>query len=194
MLAVPFAFIGFMLAELVGLPTPLWLPFTGVVAVASAVFLERFALGLAGAVGAFVAKLVMPSGDASPYQPTFSYQEALAARGDVDGALESYEALIAERPAEVEAYVQAAELCARSGRHDHAARLLRRLREVPDVPAARELYATQRLVDLYRGHLGDDGRALVELRRIVARFPATDQARAAREALGRLKAERFAAS
>ncbi len=46
--------------------------------------------------------------------------------------------------------------------------------------ATRELYATQRLADLYLGALGDDGRAMVELRRLVERFPGTREGDGAR--------------
>ena len=41
---------------------------------------------------------------------------------------------------------------------------------------SRELYATQRLIDLYLGPLGDDMRALVELRRLVERNTGVRQA------------------
>ena len=61
-------------------------------------------------------------------------------------------------------------------------------RELAGNNRSRELYATQRLIDLYLGPLGDDVRALVELRRLVERFPGTKEAAAARNVLMRMKA------
>jgi hypothetical protein len=49
------------------------------------------------------------------------------------------------------------------------------------------LYASQRLIDLYRGPLADEGRALVELRRLAETFPNSPAAAHAREAIRRIK-------
>ena len=147
----------------------------------------RLGLGFANAVGQFVARFVAPSGSTTPYEPGFSYQQSLAVRGDVAGALESYEAVLQESPHDVEALTQAAELYAAHGHHERAIALFRAMRAVPDVSAARDVYASNRLIDLYLGPVQDEGRALVELRRLVEMHPGTDTARRAREALGRLK-------
>jgi hypothetical protein len=52
---------------------------------------------------------------------------------------------------------------------------------------SRELYATQRLIDLYLGPLKNDPRALVELRRLVDRFPNSREGKSAVDVLRRLK-------
>jgi tetratricopeptide (TPR) repeat protein len=147
----------------------------------------RVGLAFANAAGQFVARFVAPSGSTTPYEPGFSYQQSLAARGDVAGALESYEAVLRESPHDVEALAQAADLYASHGHHERAIALFRAMRAIPDVSAARDVYASNRLIDLYLGPVNDEGRALVELRRLIEMHPGTDTARRAREALGRLK-------
>jgi tetratricopeptide (TPR) repeat protein len=139
-----------------------------------------------------VLAFLAPSGRSCPYQPTYSREEALAAAGDVDGALAAYERHIAAAPDDVEAYLAAAEMCARNGRPARAAELLAAARRVPTIPAARDLYATSRLVDLHIGPLADRGRAVVELRRLADRHPGTPEAAHAAAAMARLKAELFA--
>jgi hypothetical protein len=136
----------------------------------------------------------MPSGKTTPYEEQFSYQEAMAARGDVAGALESYEAVIAERPGQVAPRLRAAELYAlRGGNPARAAELFREVRDLRGVEARHAVYASSRLVDLYDGPLDEPGRALVELRRIIERHPRAPIAHHAREALPRLKSRLAAA-
>jgi hypothetical protein len=47
------------------------------------------------------------------------------------------------------------------------------------------------LVDLYDHHLNDPGRAMVELRRLIDRYPTASGARRLRAALSALKSQRF---
>jgi hypothetical protein len=138
---------------------------------------------------------VMMSGASTPYEDQFSYQDSLVMRGLVDDALASYEAIIAERPAMVSARLRAAALYAsRGGDPRRAAVLLREVMATPDVPARDDIAATSRLVELLMGPLGDPGRAMVELRRLMDRHPGTDAAARARLTLGELKAEMAARS
>lgn len=143
----------------------------------------RIADGSARAIAAFV----HPSGNSTPYEHTFSAHDALEVAGDVAGAVEAYEATIRAQPGNVRALRQGAELHVRAGNPRRAVELLSAVRRAATTRED-ELYATQRLADLYLGPLGDDGRALVELRRIVERFPGTREAEGARTALRRLKA------
>jgi len=62
------------------------------------------------------------------------------------------------------------------------------IRDSAGVPTRDALYASSRLVDLYDGPLNEPGRALVELRRIIERFPSSAVAKGARDALPRLRA------
>ena len=148
------------------------------------------AWAFSGAVGAGFKAFIQPSGASTPYQATYSYEESLAARGDVAGAVEAYERRMVEHPHDVELRVRAAELLAGEGNDPaRAAAVFRELRAIPGVAPERVLYASQRLVDLHLGPLGGDGRALVELRRIAESFPGSAAARHAREAIRRMKAQ-----
>jgi hypothetical protein len=148
-------------------------------------------LATSHAGGAVARAYTMPSGKSTPYEEQFSYQEALAARGDVAGALESFEAVISDRPGAAAPRLKAAELYARRGKNPRrAAELFWEVRDMTGVSPRDALFAASRLVDLYDGPLAEPGRALVELRRIVALYPDTDVARGARTAIARIKAER----
>ena len=159
-----------------------------------AVFTFKLTLGISDAAGWIAAAVTLPSGASTPYEEGFSYQDALAARGDVAGALASLEAVIAERPAVAAPRLKAAELYARRGKDpQRAAAHFREVRDLPGVSPRDALYAASRLVDLYEGPLAEPGRALVELRRLIEHYPGTDVAAGARTAIARIKAERAAA-
>jgi hypothetical protein len=144
---------------------------------------------LGDGAGAVMKSFTVPSGNSTPYAQTFSYQEALAAKGDVAGALESYESVIAEQSAAIAPRLQAAEHYARGNRNpQRAAALFREVREMPGVSTRDALYSSSRLVDLYDGPLDEPGRALVELRRIIEQYPDSTFATHARAALPTLKA------
>ena len=186
-LFVPFAFIAVLLCLMFGIDG--WQRVSIVITFGAlcARACIRFGLGFGNVAGQVIARFVAPSGSTTPYEHGFSYQQSLAIRGDVAGAMASYEAVIRDSPHDVEAHVQAAELYAEHGHHERAIGLLRAAREIPGVSAARDVYASNRLIDLYLGPVGSDGRALVELRRLIERYPGTDTAVRARAALGRIK-------
>lgn len=135
-------------------------------------------------------KFIAPSGSSTPAVPDYSYQDTLVMRGKVASALESYEAIIAASPGIVDARLKAADLYAREGANpQRAAELFREVQRMPGVPAADDLYASNRLVDLYLGALRQPGRAIVELRRITQRHPRSAAAAHAERAIAELKAE-----
>jgi hypothetical protein len=149
----------------------------------------RLQLGAGEAVGTVAQAITFPTGSHTPYEEQFSFQDSLAARGDVAGALESFESVIADRPEAVAPRMRAAELYAAKGANpQRAAELFREIRSIPGVPRREAIYACSRLVDLYDGVLNEPGRALVELRRIIELYPGTAVAQHARDALPRMKA------
>jgi hypothetical protein len=119
----------------------------------------------------------------------YSHIQAMAAAGDVAGALAAYEAEIAANPAAIAPRAQAAELYATGPDPARAAKLFAEIRRIPGCPAQHHLYATQRRVDLYDGALAQPQKSLTELRRIVERHAASREAPFAREALARRKRE-----
>jgi hypothetical protein len=185
-----FAAIGIALAIMLGIEGWWIAAFAAAGGVVAGLFIHRFIHSvLLGAGEGFLAFL-WPSGKSTPYAPSYSLEQSLAARGDVQGALDAYEEAIAANPEDPEPRVQAAEQYRLAGNARRSAELLREVRRMPGLSRGRELYVTQRLIDLYLGSLGDDGRAVVELRRLVERFPGTPEERGAREALARIKQER----
>ncbi|HEX3867480.1 MAG TPA: hypothetical protein VHV78_12045 [Gemmatimonadaceae bacterium] len=131
----------------------------------------------------------MVDGHSTPYAEQYSYQQALVMRGELDAALESFEAVIAENPTGVAPRIKAAELYDREKRdHRRAAELFRDAQRIPSITTGEFVYVTNRLVDLFVGPLGDPGRALVELRRLMDRCPGSAAAKSARQALTVIKA------
>ena len=160
---------------------------TFLVAAFAALATAFFGIGIAAAAERGWHALMM-SGASTPYEEQYSYQQALVMQGKVNEALASYEDIIAASPNAIEPRVRAAELYAQ-GETDarRAAELLREVQRIPKLPPGRDVYVTNRLVDLLIGPLRDPGRAAVELRRLMLRYPNTAAAAHAREALARIK-------
>ena len=148
-----------------------------------AMFVGLASGGFAGAAW----KHLMVSGASTPYKEQFSIQDAMVMQGRVAEAIASFEQIIAERPTEVDARVKVAELYAREGNHQRAMEIFREAQNIEIIDAGQDFYVSHRLVDLYNGPLGDRGRAIVELRRLIDRHPDSGAALPAREALARLK-------
>jgi hypothetical protein len=147
-------------------------------------------LAVAQGAGAGFAAFIQPNGASAPAQPDFSFEESLAARGDTAAATEAYEAAVLSHPGSVAARLRAADFFAAAGRAPgRAAELYREARGLPGVGPGDDIYAANRLVDLYVGPLRDPGKALVELRRLADRYRGTEVAERARAALVRLKSE-----
>ena len=139
-----------------------------------------------------------PSGSSTGYVPSFSHIEALTIRGALDEAAEAWAAAMAEQPASLVVAVRAADFHLRERRDParalslylHARGLVAQAEPGTD---SRDLqrYIQQKLVDLYlEGPTADEGRGMVELRRLADSFPGTSEAEGARESLAALKAQR----
>lgn len=136
--------------------------------------------------GMAVSRLVEPR--SCPPERGFSYEQSLVARGDVAGALACYERQIASDPRDVAVRLRAAELYAGNGNDPRkACELFRAARECPKATAQQDLHASNRLIDLYLGPLGNDALARRELERLVERHPSTRAALHARAVLERMQ-------
>lgn len=131
-----------------------------------------------------------PNRGTAPHQPSYSHIEAMAAAGDIAHALGAYEQVIAAEPLAIVARVQAAELYSRGTNPARAAALFAEIRRIPGCSSQHDLYATQRLIDLYDGPLAEPSRSLTELRRIVERHRDSREAPFARTALANRKREK----
>lgn len=150
--------------------------------------IQRLVVGTAATA---VESTLVADGATTPYAPTFSHIEALEIRGDLAGAERAWEEACREHPGNAVVLVKAADFHLRL-RNDPVA-ALQRFRQVRDLTAASPdlvRYASQKIIDLHLGPLADEGRALVELRRMIDRFPGTREAEDARAVLARLKQER----
>ncbi len=63
------------------------------------------------------------------------------------------------------------------------------MQRLPRLAAKDDVYASNRLVDLYRAWPGNETKALRELRRLIDTYPDTDVAVRAREGLATLKSQ-----
>jgi hypothetical protein len=162
-----------------------WIPF---VALAAGIVVGGMGFWLGEAAGATY-KHLMVNGSSTPYVEQYSYQQALVMQGKLDEALESFEAVIAEKPGEVDPRMRAAELYDREKKNAiRAAELFRDVQRIETCPAGTFIYATNRLVDLYTGPLNQPGKALGELRKLIDKYPGTPAAEQARVGLATLKA------
>ena len=138
-----------------------------------------------------VTSVYSPGGDTTKYTPTFSHIEALEIKGDLEGAAAAWDAAVAENPDSMLTIVRAADFHLRLRKDPPAAldRYLSARTLNGGTPDARR-YVQQKIVDLYLGPLRDEGRAMVELRRLIDGFPGSREAEGARAALVELKAQR----
>jgi len=148
-----------------------------------------FVLSVSRGAGAAFGSFIQPSGNRTPYERQFSYEDSLVMRGDVAGALASYDRIIAESPDEAQPRLRAAEVCLGSKLNEKAESLFRGVQRLPRVSAKDDVYASHRLVDLYRTWPGNETKGLRELRRLIDTYPNTDVATRAREGLVSLKSQ-----
>jgi hypothetical protein len=151
-------------------------------------FVTRTSHGAGNLLGAFL----QPSG-AGSYERQYSREDALVMRGDVEGALASYEEIILEAPTAPQPRIRAADLCAKSGLRERAEILYRSVQRLPRVASRDDIYVSNRLVDLYLAWPGHEVNGLRELRRIIDTYPESDAAKHARAGLVNLKRQLGAA-
>jgi len=178
---------GAPLGWLLQVPGPYLVLFVFLCAWVLGTFMRGIVTTVVEGTASFLLRFVWPSGS-TPYEQTYSAEQAMAARGDIEGALKAYRIAMRQNQHDPEPRFRVAELLFRGDYPDKAIEFFKEGRELAGDNRNRELYATQRLIDLYLGPLGDDVRALVELRRLVERFPGTKEAAAARNVLARMKA------
>ncbi len=153
-----------------------------------AVWWWYFVTGLSHGAGRTFSQFLQPSG-AGSYERQYSHEDALVMRGDAEGALASYERIILEAPSDAQARIRAADLYAKSGMRERAETLYRAVQRVPRVAPRDDIYASNRLVDLYLAWPGHETKGLRELRRLIDTYPETDVAERARAGLVNLKSQ-----
>ena len=141
--------------------------------------------------GRLFGRLTVPSGSATPSVHQHSNIAAMVARGRFAEAAEAYRAAIAADPAEVVACEQLGQLALRELK-DYELALFAAREGEKRVPGARRRAGFALLAaNICRDNLKDYGRAMVELRRILAIYPDVPNAARLRTEIEELKAMHF---
>jgi hypothetical protein len=126
---------------------------------------------------------------AGTYTFTHSHIDAMEAKGDHEGAARAWDLVALEHPGDPWPLIRAGEIYMRSlGAPEQALGRFARARDLPGIKPEQQRYASQKVIDVYLGPLHAEGRAMVELRRLIEQHPGTREAEGARLALQRLKA------
>jgi tetratricopeptide (TPR) repeat protein len=142
-----------------------------------------------GAVGSITA----PSGDSTPSVAQHSNIETLSIRGQYAEAAEAYRAVIAADPADLVACEKLGQLALRELKDYPLAVFAYREAERRAPNANRAFGYALLAAGIYRDNLNDAGKAMVELRRILERYPDAPNAARLRTELEQLKAAHFEA-
>ncbi len=132
-----------------------------------------------------------PRGDSTPSVNQHSNIAAMAARGEYARAAAAYRDAIAADPADVIACEHLGQLARRDLKDYATAVSAYREAERRAVEPRRRLGYALQLLGILRDDLKDEGRTIVELRRVLDTYPDVPNADALRADLERLKAGRF---
>ncbi len=134
------------------------------------------------------AENIYMGGSSTPYDDSFSQEQALVMQRDYAGALHLFEQRILVMPTHAKLLIAAADLHATHGEnHKRAAELYKEVQRLQEVAPGQDIYVSNKLADLYLYKLGEPGRALVEFRRLMSRYPGTVAGKNAKLALDNLK-------
>jgi hypothetical protein len=126
----------------------------------------------------------------TPHRRSYSYIETMLARGETDAAAAEYGALAARGDAQAQA--RRAALLAGPLKLPEKARIeLEEFRERRPLKAAEDIRIGLALAEVYERGLGDPGRAMREIRRLLDLHPNARGLRHFRRTLAALKADRF---
>jgi len=138
-----------------------------------------------------VTRVLWPTGESTPGDKSLSHIDAMVARGDYAGAAAAYNREMLADPADYWSCERLAMLARGQLKEPELAlRALRQAEQRVPEPRRKAGYALLAL-GVLRDDLRDEGRAIVELRRILATYPGIPNAGALRAELDQLKAERF---
>jgi hypothetical protein len=133
-------------------------------------------------------ELIFPDAEGT-YAPQYSYIEALEVQEKHREAVEGWLAVADEKPGNPSPLLRAADLELRKLNDAPAAlALYERVRRIQGIREEHVRYASQKIIDIHLATGGDEGRALVELRRFIETFPEGREAEGARAAIARIKA------
>jgi tetratricopeptide (TPR) repeat protein len=141
--------------------------------------------------GDAIGRLIVSSGSSTPSVAQHSNIETMEARGQYAEAAQAYRAVIAAEPQDLVACDKLGQLALRQLKDYGTALFAYREAEKRATEPTRRLGYAMMVAGIYRDNLKDLGRAMVELRRIVAKYPdAPNRARLSAE-VDELKALHF---
>jgi tetratricopeptide (TPR) repeat protein len=142
-------------------------------------------------VGDAIGRILVQSGGSTPSVAQHSNIETMEARGQYAEAAQAYRAIIAAEPQDSVACDKLGQLALRQLKDYETALFAYREAEKRATEPKRRLGYAMMVAGIYRDNLKDLGRAMVELRRIVAKYPdAPNRARLCAE-VDELKALHF---
>jgi hypothetical protein len=166
------------------------------VACASALGAASMFFGLrSGQAAGDAAQYLTAGGSSTPYEDQFSEEQARVMQRDYAGAAALFEHRIAlNRDApDVRVLIAAADLYRTYAENPtRAADLYRQAQKLPALTPGQDVYVANKLADLYLGPLKQPGKALVEFRRLIERYPGSRTADQARMALTNVKQDLMA--
>jgi hypothetical protein len=148
-----------------------------------------FIFGMSRGAGAGMEAFVQPAGE---YKRDYSLEDSYVARGEIERAITSYEAIAAAERDNLEVRLRAAELCRKISSFDRAATFYRDVQSRSQKDD--DVRASMRLIDLYMIWPDHKPKAMSELRRLMDRYPDSANAESCRKALANLKSEHFPAA
>jgi tetratricopeptide (TPR) repeat protein len=142
-------------------------------------------------VASTIGKITVPSGSSTPSVAQHSNIETLEVRGEYAKAAEAYRGVIAADPTDIVACEKLALLALRQIKDYDTAIFAYREAEKRSLEPRRQFGYAILIAGIYRDNLKDAGKAMVELRRILARHPDAPNAESLRTEIAELKATLF---
>lgn len=147
--------------------------------------------GVIEPVGDAIGRIVVSSGSSTPSVNQHSNIEAMVARGDLAKAAEAYRAVIASEPQDLVACEKLGQLALRELKDYELAVWAYREADRRVGEPKRQLGYALLVAGIYRDNLGDTGKAMVELRKVLDRFPDAPNVAHLRTELDELRARHF---
>ena len=182
------------MAVLIGLLTTIWLPLIGALigwAVVGVYALFLFLVIEPG--GDALGRVLVSSGSSTPSVAQHSNIETMVTRGEYARAAQAYQAAIDGSPADLVACEKLGQLALRELKdYPRAVQAYREAEKRSPEPRRQAGYALL-VAGIYRDNLKDYGKTIVELRRLLARYPDVPNADRLRAEIDELKAMHFEA-
>jgi cytochrome c-type biogenesis protein CcmH/NrfG len=138
-------------------------------------------------------QILQPTGSSTPSVAQHSNIEALEARGEYAKAAQAYRSVIESQPQDMVACEKLGQLALRQLKDFELAVWAYRQAEQRSDQPKRQLGYALIIAGIYRDNIGDSGKAIVELRKVLGRYPDAPNADRLRAELEELRSRHFEA-